>query len=166
MQRLRKACRPLIAPTYDHLHPWQGLLSIMQIDPSYSSTCALWPADNNSAAMCVRRTSSARHIQKISILKCDGHTYIQMQNEMRSRISCLALRRSAIIMSAKWSIPLPQPGSLLLQTLACLSSHGMLSKFHSFEKQHQLWRVGCLVMVVNVQHWYQCMQMYRTHVQT
>ena len=117
---------------------------------------ALWPADNNSAAMCVRRTSSARHIQKISILKCDGHTYTQMQNEMRSRISCLALRRSAIIMSAKWSIPLPQPGSLLLQTLACLSSHGMLSKFHSFEKQHQLWRVGCLVMVVNVQRWYQC----------
>ena len=72
-QRLRKARRPWIIPTYNRLHPCH---------PSCRSichtlvTCALWPADNNSAAACVRHTSSARSIQKISILKRDGHTYI------------------------------------------------------------------------------------------
>ena len=54
-------------------------------------------ADNNSAAVCLHHTSSACHIQKISIPKCDGHTYIQTQNEVRSRISCLMLRHLAIM---------------------------------------------------------------------
>ena len=75
--------------------------SIIRIDSSYSSTCALWPADNNSAAACTRCTSSACCTQKISIPKHDGHTYIQMQNEMQNRISCLMLRCSAIMLTVK-----------------------------------------------------------------
>ena len=38
-----------------------------------------------------------RGVHKISIPKRDRHTYIHTQNEIRSWISCLALRRSAII---------------------------------------------------------------------
>ena len=37
--------------------------------------CGL-PADDNSVAMCACRTSSAHHVQKISIPKRDGHTYV------------------------------------------------------------------------------------------
>ena len=51
-----------------------GLLSILQIDPSYSSTGTLRPVDNNSAAVCAGCTFIARRAQKISIPKCDGHT--------------------------------------------------------------------------------------------
>ena len=77
------------------------LLSLVQIDPSYSSIGALRPVDNNNAAICARCTFNTRRVQKTSIPKHDGqtyvHTYRQTQNEMRSRISCLALRHSAII---------------------------------------------------------------------
>ena len=59
--------------------------------------CALSYIDNNGAAACVHHTSSMRRTQKIP--KHDQytyiHTYIQMQNEMRRRISCLTLRRLA-----------------------------------------------------------------------
>ena len=41
--------------------------------------------NTNARAQCI----------EINIPKRDGHTYIPTQNEMRSRISCLALRRSA-----------------------------------------------------------------------
>ena len=102
-QRLQRERCPLIAATYDRLHPWQGLLSIVllvQIDPSCSIIRALSPADNNGAAVCSHHISSVRRIQKISTPKHDGHTYKQTQNEMQSRISCLALRRSAIILHA------------------------------------------------------------------
>ena len=95
----------LIAPYIQSPSSLVGLLSILQIDPSYSSTGTLRPVDNNSAAACARRTFSARRAQKISVPKRDGHTYIhtyiQTQNEMRSKISCLALRRSAIIIIVK-----------------------------------------------------------------
>ena len=45
----------------------------------------------------VRNTNAHALCIKICIPKRDGHTYIPTQNEMRSRISCLTLRRSAII---------------------------------------------------------------------
>ena len=71
--------------------------------------CADWPVilkywctmANNMAA-CMHCTFSARRVQKVSIHKRDRHTYtyIQTQNEMWSRISCLALRRSVITLMA------------------------------------------------------------------
>ena len=48
-------------PTYDHIHPWQGLLSVVQVNPSYSSSRTLWPTDNNSACTC--HTSSCTENQ-------------------------------------------------------------------------------------------------------
>ena len=61
---------------------------------------------NNSAATSFAHAPYMQHAvnsnacevyTKINIPKRDGHTYIPMQNEMRSRISCLALKRSAVM---------------------------------------------------------------------
>ena len=59
----------LIAPYIQSPSSLVGLLSILQIDPSYSSTGTLRPIDNNSAAACARARA-----QKISIPKRDRHT--------------------------------------------------------------------------------------------
>ena len=54
--------------------------------------------DNSAATSFAHAPSMHARAQctEISIPKRDGHTYIPTQNKMRSRISCLALRRSAI----------------------------------------------------------------------
>ena len=79
-------------------HPWRPHAW------SYSSV----PFDRRNATTIVRphplhTPLTCKHAQyaESNIPKRDGHTYIHTyiptQNEMRSRISCLALRRSAII---------------------------------------------------------------------
>ena len=68
------------------------LLSIVQINSSYSSTGALWPADNKSAATCTRCNFSARQVKKLAFLSVtDIHTYIHRENAHRIRLRIYAV---------------------------------------------------------------------------
>ena len=84
-----------------------------QNKPSMASTCMVLltilcirrDVHDNSAATSFAHAPYVQHAGntdaraqciKISIPKRDGHTYIPTQNKMRSRISCLVLRCSAI----------------------------------------------------------------------
>lgn len=77
----------LITPSCNHHSPLLGpgtqtivyfvLSSVFQIHHSPNLQSWTEPANNNSAAVCTPlRTAGMRHVQNVSIPKCDGHTHI------------------------------------------------------------------------------------------
>ena len=61
-------------------------------------TTIVWPC------ACAVLSAHAAYRKLAFLSMTDTHTYIQTQNEMQSRISCLALRHSAIILFFLWAI--------------------------------------------------------------
>ena len=72
-----------------------GLLTVLCVQRDVHDNSAATSPLTCSMRETLMRMRSVSKLAFLSVM--DIHTYIPTQNEMRSRISCLALRRSAII---------------------------------------------------------------------